>query len=368
LRRYEKAIIAFALVAVLGVSSFIIYTSSFRKPSLVIYTYESLLEWGDDPEAVRNFVFGEFERRYGIEIDVRRFEDARSALLKLIEEKENPVADLIIGIDDILAIEAIKEGVLEPYVPSNISLIRSELVEALDPTYHVVPYDFGLIAFVYDTEYVNESSYPEINELKFTTFEDNSSYSKTLIVESPLTSSTGLSFLLWEIAIYEKVLGRDWREWWYSVKDHIDVESSWGDAYYAFLTPSEGRHIVVSYGTDGAYSMYFYNSTRYRATVAYDNGSAIAWLQIEGIGIVKNCPHPGYAKLFVEWFLSNEVQRYFALNNWMYPASSEIDLPEVYQYAINPENVLIANLLISKDEISENLSTWLEEWQTIMVA
>ncbi|MHA1860181.1 MAG: thiamine ABC transporter substrate-binding protein, partial [Candidatus Asgardarchaeia archaeon] len=62
------------------------------------------------------------------------------------------------------------------------------------------------------------------------------------------------------------------------------------------------------------------------------------------------------------------VQKYFALNNWMYPANFKVELPEVYQYAINPDDVLIANLLISKEEISENLSTWLEEWQTIMVS
>lgn len=366
MRRPLKIIASLIIITVIAVTGFLAYNYYYapRQESLVIYTYESLLEWGDNPEAVRDAVFGEFARRYGVNITVRRFSDARSALLRLIEEKDNPEADVIIGLDDILVIEAINANVLEPYIPENLSRIRESLIDALDPNHYVVPYDFGLIAFVYDTAYVNDSSYPEIKSLNFTTFL-NESYSKQLIVEDPTQSSTGLSFLLWQIAVYEKILNKNWTNWWSEVKDNIMVTSSWGDAYDAFLNPSIGRHIVVSYGTDGAYSYYFYESTQYSAVLTNEQ-NMLGWLQIEGIGLVKNAKHKDLAKLFINWFLSDEVQQYIALNNWMYPANKFVDLPDAYEYAINPDDVTIANTLISKQEIENNLQNWLRTWLEIM--
>ena len=333
---------------------------------LVIYTYESLLKWGENYTEVYNNVFHAFEEKYNVTIKLVEFSDARSALLRLVEEKDNPKADVIIGLDNILAIEAIKADVLEPYTPQNLSLVKQDLVQALDPTHHLVPYDYGLIALVYDTKYVNETAYPEINHL---TFEDltNPKYSDLIVTEDPTQSSTGLSFLLWQIAVYSKLLQKDWKEWWQQTKGHIKVAKSWGDAYDIFLEESSGRHIVVSYGTDGAYSYYFYNSTRYNATVIFVNDTPYAWLQIEGLGVVKNAPHSEMAKKFVEWFLSNEVQQYIPLNNWMYPANQNVTLPDAYKYAIDPSSVSIANNLLNQTVIEDNLSDWLYDWTEIMV-
>ena len=340
--------------------------ASSQENKLVIYTYDSLLKWGENYTEVYDKVFGEFERRYNVTIELVEFSSARNALLRLVEEKDNPKADIIIGIDNILAIEAIKEDILLQYTPENLTYIKPELIDALDPTHHVIPFDYGLIALVYDTKYINETTYPEISHL---TFEDltDPKFSGTLIVEDPTQSSTGLSFLLWQIAIYSKLLNKDWKEWWTTVKDNIKVTKSWGDAYDIFLEESAGRHIVVSYGTDGAYSYYFYNSTRYNATLVYYNGKPYGWLQVEGIGIVKNAPHEDLAKNFTEWFLSVEVQQHIPLNNWMYPANKNVTLPEAYKYAINPDDVEIANLLLNQTEIEECLHDWLYDWTELMV-
>ncbi|MGQ4834642.1 MAG: thiamine ABC transporter substrate-binding protein [Candidatus Asgardarchaeia archaeon] len=346
--------------------SFVAINQDANATELVIYTYESLLKWGNNYTEVYNNVFKAFEEKYNVTIRLVEFSDARSALLRLVEEKDNPKADVIIGLDNILAIEAIKSDVLEPYTPTNLSLIKPDLVQALDPTHHVVPYDYGLIALVYDTKYVNKTTYPEITHLTFDDLLDPK-YSDLLVTEDPTQSSTGLAFLLWQIAVYSKLLNKDWKEWWQQAKDHIKVTKSWGDAYDIFLEESSGRHIVVSYGTDGAYSYYFYNSTRYNATVIYVNDNPYAWLQIEGLGLVKNAPHSEMAKTFIEWFLSNEVQQYIPLNNWMYPANQNVTLPEAYKYAIDPNTANIANNLLNQTEIEENLNDWLYDWTEIMV-
>ncbi|MCD6484626.1 MAG: thiamine ABC transporter substrate-binding protein [Candidatus Odinarchaeota archaeon] len=343
--------------------------SNFRttndNQTLVIYTYESLLQWGDNPDQVYNAVFTEFENRYGINISVVRFKDAHTMLQRLIEERLNPQADIVIGLDDILATKAKESGILEPYTPTNLSLVRSDLVDVLDPEHYLVPYDYGLIALVYDTNYVNETTYPQISHLAFEDFL-NESLASQLIVEDPTQSSTGLSFLLWEIAIYEKILNKPWTEWWNATYDKISVKGGWGDAYDEFLSEHSTRHIVVSYGTDGAYSYHFYNDTRYSATLVYANNSYYGWLQVEGIGIINGTDNLNESKAFIEWFLSDEVQQYIPLNNWMYPANTHVQLPEDYKYAIDPSKVKVANTLLSKDEIKQNLDSWLISWLEIV--
>ncbi len=357
-----KGILALAVVVIVALS--LAYWALTSQPSgerkLVIYTYESLLKWGDDPNATRQAVFGSFEKKYNCKVEIREFDDARTALLAVIQEKDKPKADVIIGIDNVLVHEAVEAGVLEPFKPGNIGEVHEWLMNSLDPSYHVVPYDYGLIALVYDSK-----RFPE-ERMRGLTFEKlvSEDYASKLVAEDPTVSSTGLNFLLWQIAYY-KMKGEDWREWWrQAVNNGLQVVGSWGDAYDVFLDEKQGRPIVVSYGTDGAYSYHFYNETRYKAALVTVNGEEWGWLQIEGLGIVKNAPHKELARKFVEYFLSREVQEYIPLNNWMYPANKNVQLPEDYiRYALDPTKIKLFNTILSPDEIGQNLKRWLDEWR-----
>ena len=330
------------------------------KETLTIYTYGSLLAWGSNKNATYAKVFGQFEKAYGVKIRLVKFSDTGSMLSKLIEEVKAGKcdADVVIGLDNIQVIKAKKEGILESYVPTDIGEIPSWLIQSYDPQHYATPFDFGLIAFVYDTKYI------EPEEMKGLTFDSfiNSSLRKTLVVEDPRTSSTGLSFLLYEITIYSKYYHKDWKVWWEKVRPA--VKSSWDDAFDSFY---KGQyHIMVSYGTDPAYSVWASNSTRYGATLASFKGKLVGWLQIEGIGIIKTSKHKDLAKKFVDWFLSKDVQEEIPLNNWMYPANKDVKLPSCFKYAINMSGVEVANLKMSQEEISSNLETWLNEWVNIM--
>ncbi len=363
MRREYLAVIILAIVIIVATLGYLYITGWFtprKEDIVVVYTYESLLAWGPDPNKTWDKVFGGFERTYGIKVKVVKFSDAGEMLAKVIEEvKSGKVeADVVIGLDNIQIIKAKKEGVLEPYTPSNIDEIYDWLIEAYDPDHYAIPYDYSLIAFVYDTKYINKTT---MENITFESFYDPE-LGGTLIVEDPRTSSTGLSFLLYQITVYEKYLGKDWKEWWEKVRPR--VEKSWGDAYDRFL--NEEYHIVVSYATDPAYSMFFYNSTRYGAALVKYNGKLLGWLQIEGIGIVKGAPHKEAAKKFVEWFLSKEVQEEIPLNNWMYPANKYAKLPDVYKYAIDMSQVEVVNLKMPSSEIAEKLDTWINEWVDIM--
>ncbi len=360
------ALIVIVVAALVGYGLYATFTG--RDEELVIYAYDSLLAWGDNPEEVADSVFGGFERRYDVRVTLQLFGESRDMLLRAMEEKDDPRADVLIGIDNTLIHEAKNADVLSPFTPANLTLIHEWLVTGLDPQHYVVPYDYGLISFVYDTAFVDETSYPQMSSLSMATFTTNSSYSDTLLVEDPTLSSTGISFLLWEISLYQEVLGVDWRNWWEQVEGHVKVARSWGDAYDMFLNPAAGYHMVVSYGTDPAYSYYFYQSDQYSASLTTEDEKTYGWLQIEGIGLVKDGENREMAEKFIEYFLSNEVQQYFAVNNWMYPANREVELPPCYVYALDPLKVELLNNYMTPEEISANLKTWLEEWQNIMAA
>ncbi len=352
--------IAIIVIVVLGLAYWALTSQPSGERKLVIYTYESLLKWGDNPNATRKAVFGEFERKYNCKVEIREFDDARTALLAVIQEKGKPKADVIIGIDNVLVHEAIQAGVLEPYIPENLKYVPEWLIKSLDPSHHVVPYDYGLIALVYDSKRLSP------DKMKDLTFEKLASkeYASKMVAEDPTISSTGINFLLWEIAYY-KMKGGDWKGWWkQAMKNELKVVGSWGDAYDIFLDEKQGRPIVVSYGTDGAYSYHFSNKTRYKAALITINGEKWGWLQIEGLGIVKNASHKELAKKFVNYFLSEEVQRYIPLNNWMYPANKNVKLPEEYvKYALDPTRIKLFNEVLTPEEVGKNLKNWLNEWR-----
>ncbi len=353
-------ILAVAVIVVLGASYWYLTSKPGGERKLVIYTYESLLKWGDDPNATRRAVFEEFERRYNCKVEIREFDDARTALLAVVQEGDHPRADVVIGIDNVLVHEALREGVLEQFRPRNIGVIHDWLIKSLDPTYHVIPYDYGLIAFVYDSKRIQPGRMTGLTFERLATKE----YASKLVTEDPTVSSTGLNFLLWQIAYY-RLKGGDWRNWWKEAKANgLLVTGSWGDAYDIFLDEKQGRPIVVSYGTDGAYSYHFYNETRYRAALITLNGQQWGWLQIEGLGVVRNAPHRELAEKFVEYFISEEVQRYIPLNNWMYPANRNVKLPEEYRrYALDPTKIRLFNEVLTPEEIGKNLKTWLDDWR-----
>ncbi len=366
MKRWQLTIAAIVLIAVAVSAAYTIYTA---KPSgekkIVVYTYESLLAWGSNPNETWDKVFGEFERSTGVKVEVVKFDDAGTALTKAIEEAKagRHYADIIIGIDNSLVEKAKSSGILEKYTPSNIGEIDQRLINLLDPDGYVIPYDYSVIALVYDSNYIppNVMDHLTLEDMLTRTVTIGGKQTRlvdTLVTEDPRKSSTGLSFLLWQIAIYRHFNLGDWRKWWITGKPK--VVDSWGDAYDLF---SKGDyHIVVSYGTDPAYSAYFYNDTRYRASLFEYNGKKIAWLQIEGIALLKDAPHKKYAEKFIDWFLSKEVQDLIPLNNWMYPANINAHLPDVYKYAVNPKDIQLANAYLPQEEVQKNLEEWLTQW------
>lgn len=303
--------------------------------SLTVYTYESM-GWIEDS------VIPEFENMYGVDVKVIKLGDGGNVLSRIKLENKNPKADVVIGLDQSLTVDAVKNDLLIPYKPINASNIENQNI-IFNQDFSVTPYDYGAIAIIYDPERLNTT--PK-------TFEDLTKMDKSLIIQDPRSSSTGQAFLLWTIAAY----GDDWKDFWKDLKSAIlTVTTGWTDSFSKFEAGE--APMMVSYATDGAYSYEYYKSTKYKALIPEEGG----YVQIEGAGIVKGTKNEELAKRFIEFLLMDEFQREVPLNQWMFPVTN-VELPESYEYSLKPEKILT----IESEEIADNLDKWLNEWEEIM--
>jgi len=284
----------------------------------------------------------------------------------------------LIGIDNVLIYTAKEEEILQPYDSPALSNISQTIIDNLDSEKYVLPYDMGVIALWHSVNRINTTTNPELANL---TLQDILDYDldKKLVVQNPNFSSPGLGFLLWTIAVYgdanigfEGLLGQNWRDWWKEAKKDLRIVSSWGDAFSIYYTEEENRPMMVSYGTSPAYDVChpIYgvgdgNPPPSAAILSHEQNLENAWLQIEGIGLVNNSPHPDAGKQFIDWFLSKELQDNIPLNNWMYPVHENATISSCFiDNSINPNEVDILNNLISSELLRENLEQWKRDWKT----
>ncbi|ABR31642.1 ABC transporter substrate-binding protein [Thermosipho melanesiensis] len=302
----------------------------FSTQTLVVYTYDSFVS------GIGYEVVPIFEKMYGCKVDLRSFGDAGSVLSRLILEKQNPKADVIIGLDQALLFRAIKENLLEKYTPINKSLLKyPELLNE-----YGVPYDFGAIAIVYNRNTVKNppKSFSDLLSKKF---------KNRIVVQDPRTSSTGLSFLLWTIAVYKD----NYLDFWKKFKENIlTITPGWDEAFE--MLESGEADIMVSYATDGAYSYHNYGEIIY-VPVILDDGACV---QIEYASIVKGTKNMELAKRFLEFILMEDFQEKVPLNQWMLPVT-EVNTPEAFKYV--PQ---INKILKLEPKIYEKQEEILKEW------
>ncbi len=310
--------------------------------TLVVYSYKSF-------QSIAKAAIPKFEEKYGVKVQLVTIGDAGEVLNRLILEKDNPKADVVVGIDNSYLQKALDAGILEPYRPKNADVIPKWIIDDFDPTFHLTPYDYGAIAVVYKKDEV--SNPPK-------TFEDltKPEWKGKLIVEDPRTSSTGMGFFLWTIKMY----GERWPYYWEKLRENdVRIVDSW-DAGWEIWDKSKGM-LFVSYATDPAYDSYYANNSEPNIGAILLNGTA--YVQIEGAGIVKGAKHPELAKKFIEWLLTPDFQDEIPTHQWMYPVNPNAKLPEAYKYAAKVENPVT----LKPSEIANKYNTWLKQWVALMV-
>ena len=339
-----------------------------QNTQLTIYTYNSLLA---DPGY--DFVTA-FEQYAGISsgsVQVVYLNDAGTIVTRANAEKANPVADVLVGLDNILVSQARKLDLLTPYVPANASQILPGLVDGLAPDYLLTPYDWGVISLYYIKDRV-----PSTLDTQNFTLADlfNPDIADQLILENPNISSPGLGFLLSTIALYgdnstgiNGVTNGNWENLWQFLSDHARMTDSWLEAYNLLTQKQADRSIMISYSTSPAYDTCQYDDNSTASLLTHENGTQWGWQQIEGLGLVKNAKHPDLAKKFIDWFISPQLQDQIYQNQWIYPAIMGITTPDCFVTAITSDSLTPLNDYISINQISTNLDSWLNRWENAWV-
>ncbi|NCC63059.1 MAG: thiamine ABC transporter substrate-binding protein, partial [Spirochaetia bacterium] len=271
---------------------------------------------------------------------------AVSMMTKLISEKDNPYADVVVGITNEMSQKMYEAAILEPYLSSALQDIPTFL--QFDNGYRLLPFDYGNFAFVYDSENLDPQDIPK--SLASLT---ESKYKNKVILIDPRTSSVGLGLLLWTIEAFGE---KEYLSWWRAMKDNaLTITDGWSSAYGLF---TEGEApLVLSYTTSPVYHVTYENTTRYQVAL-FEEGHSTT---IEAVGMLASTTRANEAQLFIDFLLS-EAQLDIAIANSMYPVNSKAVLPEAFDYAPKPEK----NLNMDSSVLAKNLDRWLTEWTQVM--
>ncbi|MFW2340539.1 MAG: thiamine ABC transporter substrate-binding protein, partial [Acidimicrobiia bacterium] len=143
--------------------------------------------------AVSDGIIEQFEAEHGVTVEILRSDDAGAMVNQAILTRDNPLGDVIFGIDNTFLSRALEEDIFQPYESPLLANVPADL--QLDSEHRVTPIDFGDVCINYDREVYGPDEVPQsLQELVEERFRGQ------LVVENPATSSPGLAFLLATIA------------------------------------------------------------------------------------------------------------------------------------------------------------------------
>jgi thiamine transport system substrate-binding protein len=321
-------------------------TMSKQGEPLIVYTYSSFVSFG-----LADVVAREFQVQTGSEVRFVATSDSRAMLSRLIAERDSagsPPADVFVGVEvsDLSVAQAndVFVSLANSEIP-NLDNILSEI--RFDAENKLIPYEHGFITLVYNSDALAPEDVPQsLKDLL------DEKYKDKIIVIDPRSSSPGLSFLLWSIAEF----GEDsYLNFWSILNENIlTITDSW-DASFDLFSRGEAP-IAISFSTDQAFDVIFNSSDRIQVLTPQGN----AYRTIFGAGVVKDANQPELAKQFINILLSPSVQDKISETEFMIPANVNATARAIwFQNVIYPENPI----LLSNDEVSQNLTRWLSEWE-----
>lgn len=327
-------------IALLLLLLFLSPTFADVPKSITVYTYDSVASKG----SLGPFLKDHIQKTLGVTTEFVAFGSAGEALNQVALEGARTRADLVLGIDAVLAAHAKELGHFEP--------LESKVWETLEPGVSLggghlfVPFDFGYLAFVYDSR---RTKPPE--GLSFRSIATHPALKQKVVLSDPRTSSLGMSFLAWSRRDLPDE--KAWETWWRDLsKQWVTLSPGWSGAYGMFL--KKEADYVLSYTTSPAYHLEEEKTDAFKALVFPDGN----FRQIEGVGLVKHSKKKDLAKRWVEALLSEEVQKHVATLQWMYPARKGVKLPA--SFAGLPK--VAKSLDPDPAEIEKHKKEWLRRW------
>lgn len=315
---------------------------------VVLVTYDSF--------ALPKEAAKEFQKQTGAKIEVVAGGDSSTVLTRALLSAGSPEGDVIFGIDNTIASRALSVDLLEPYEPKGLSRVEPGLLLSGDAGRKLVPIDHGDVCLNYDMRYFESKKIPAPTTLEQLA---EPTYRNLTVLESPVTSSPGLAFLIGTIAHFGE---SGWQSYWQKLKDNgVKVRQSWDDAYYTDYTASGGdRPIVLSYASSPPVEVVFSKdgSTEPKSRVMVDTCAS----QVEYAGILKGTKNLALARKLVDFMLGDTWQKALPLSNYVYPAVN-VELPEVFT---KWSPTVRDPLSLDPGDIDRHRDDWIESWRRIM--
>jgi len=315
---------------------------------IVLMTHESF--------AVSDGILERFTEETGITVTVLRSADAGTMVSQAILTKDDPVADVMFGIDNTFLSRALDHDLFVPHTAAGIDTVPADLRIEGDP---VTPIDFGDVCLNTDPAGLEAAGVPAPTSLADLT---DPAYAGMLVVEDPSTSSPGLAFLLSTIETFGEGGDYPWQSFWADLASNdVRIVSGWDQAYYGEFSGGSGegdRPIVVSYATSPVAEVYFGGLDAAPTGIVEDG----CFRQVEYAGVLAGTSAESAAAALVDFLLDDRAfQEDIPLNMFVFPANGTASLPDVFvEHAVVPTDPIV----MDPATIEANRERWLAEWSS----
>ncbi|MCB9451896.1 MAG: thiamine ABC transporter substrate-binding protein [Anaerolineaceae bacterium] len=321
---------------------------------------ETLIVVTHDSFSVTEDLLAQFESEHNIKVEILRSGDAGAMVNQSILTKDNPLGDVLYGVDNTFLSRALDAGLFTPYESSLLSDVPEEF--QLDPDYRVTPVDYGDVCLNYDVGYFADNNLPLPESLSDLA---DPVYKSLLVVENPATSSPGLAFLLSTIAQFGTEADYTYLDYWRDlVANDVYVSDDWSDAYFGQFTAGGGdgtRPLVVSYASSPPFTVDAETGLPTTGSIVADG---TCFRQIEFVGILAGTQHEEAARQFIDFMLSVPFQEDMPFQMYVFPVNTQAKLPEEFvQFASIPENPVV----FDSAEIDSSREEWIQAWTEVVL-
>jgi thiamine transport system substrate-binding protein len=297
-------------------------------------------------------VLAGFTDETGIEVTIAPTGDAGSMVNQAILTKDDPLGDVLFGVDNTFLSRALDEDLFLPYESPLLTSVSDDLL--VDDEHRVTPIDRGDVCLNHDVAWFDD--HPDVPVPTDLADLTDPAYDGLLTVMNPATSSPGLAFLL---ATVERFGEDGYLDFWADLRDNdVLVTEGWSESYYADFTAHGGdRPLIVSYASSPPAEVYFADGEVDEAPTGVIEASCFR--QIEFAGILRGTEHEEAAQRLVDFLLDVPFQEDLPLTMFVFPVNEDAELPEVFvEHAVVPADPLE----LDPDVIGEGREGWIEDW------
>jgi thiamine transport system substrate-binding protein len=342
----SASLVALGALVSVGATGMVACSDDDSPITLTLLAYDSYVA----PDALTVFT-----EETGIRVEVAKAGDTGTLVNKAILTAGNPEGDVLWGLDNTLLSRALDADVFAPYESSELANLDAALT-ALVPGHEVTPVDTGDVCINVDIEwFASRSVVPpaSLDDLV------RPELAGLTVVQNPATSSPGLAFLLATVARF----GPDGFEaFWTMMRDNdVLVVDSWDAAYFDEFTAGGGggsRPIVVSYASSPPATIVLAEDPK-PTTPTTASVDATCFRQVEFAGVLRGTKHEDEAQMLIDFLVGVDAQTELPLTNFVYPARTDVPLPEVFELFAQPA---AEPLTIAPGDIAAQRDEWIETW------